>query len=290
MSTGSCPFNTSAVDVSDEQIHWDPALTYDGYLGLSALLDLQRPRSGAHDERLFVVIHQTSELWMGLAIFELEAAMRELALGHIRPPLKMLARVSRIQAQLTQSWSVLATMTPSEYSGFRDSLGQSSGFQSYQYRELEFRLGNKNAAMIRAHRNNQAAYEHLQKVIAEPSIYDLTLRVLSKQGLDVPRELLGGTSLSPIRPMPRSSRRGFAYTRTPIDTGTCMSWPKSSVDIEHQFQVWRFNHLKTVERIIGYKRGTGGTSGVSYLVRALDLRFLPELSTRRDALVRRCLN
>jgi tryptophan 2,3-dioxygenase len=284
MSTGSCPFNTSAVDVSDEQIHWDPALTYDGYLGLSALLDLQRPRSGAHDERLFVVIHQTSELWMGLAIFELEAAMRELALGHIRPPLKMLARVSRIQAQLTQSWSVLATMTPSEYSGFRDSLGQSSGFQSYQYRELEFRLGNKNAAMIRAHRNNQAAYEHLQKVIAEPSIYDLTLRVLSKQGLDVPRELLERDFAVPYQ---ANAAVEQAWLRVYKDTDRywdLYELAEKLVDIEHQFQVWRFNHLKTVERIIGYKRGTGGTSGVSYLVRALDLRFFPELWTVRTLL------
>ncbi len=284
MSTGTCPFNTSAVDVSDEAVHWDPTLTYDGYLGLSALLDLQHGRSGAHDERLFVVIHQASELWIGLAIFEVEAAMRELAAGRIRPPLKMLSRVSRIQAQLTQSWSVLATMTPSDYSAFRDALGQSSGFQSYQYRELEFRLGNKNAAMIRAHQNNATAYARLQKVIAEPSIYDLALRLLVSRGLEVPAALLERDFSVPYEPSPVVEQAWLKVYRDTDQYWDLYELAEKLVDIEHQFQVWRFNHLKTVERIIGYKRGTGGTSGVSYLVRALDLRFFPELWTVRTLL------
>jgi len=284
MSTGICPFNTSAVDVSDEAVHWDPKLTYDGYLGLSALLDLQHGRSSAHDERLFVVIHQTSELWMGLAIYELEAAMREIAAGRVRAPLKMLARISRIQAQLTQSWSVLATMTPTDYSAFRDALGESSGFQSYQYRELEFRLGNKNAAMIRAHQNNAAAHARLEKVLAEPSIYDLTLQLLANQGLDIPAAVLERDFAIPYEPSAAVEQAWLRVYRDPQKYWDLYELAEKLVDIEHQFQLWRFSHLKTVERIIGYKRGTGGTSGVSYLVRALDLRFFPELWTVRTLL------
>ena len=284
MSTGTCPFNTAAVDVSGEAVHWDPKLTYDGYLGLSALLDLQQGRSGAHDERLFVVIHQASELWMGLAIFELEAAMRELAAGRIRSPLKMLSRISRIQAQLTQSWSVLATMTPTDYSAFRDALGESSGFQSYQYRELEFRLGNKNPAMVRAHQNNAAAHARLEKVLSEPSIYDLTLQLLSKQGLGIPARVLERDFAVPYQPDPDVEQAWLTVYRDPDKYWDLYELAEKLVDIEHQFQLWRFSHLKTVERIIGYKRGTGGTSGVSYLVRALDLRFFPELWTVRTLL------
>lgn len=284
MSTGTCPFNTAAVDVSSESVHWDPTLTYDGYLGLSSLLELQQGRSEAHDERLFIVIHQTSELWMGLAIYELGAAMRELAAGRIRSPLKMLARVSRIQAQLTQSWSVLATMTPTDYTAFRDALGQSSGFQSFQYRELEFRLGNKNAAMIRAHQNNAAAYERLRAVLAEPSIYDLTLRLLAEGGLHVPPELLARDYSEPYAPSLAVEQAWLQVYRDTERYWDLYELAEKLVDIEHQFQIWRFNHLKTVERIIGYKRGTGGTSGVSYLVRALDLRFFPELWSVRTLL------
>ena len=284
MTTPSCPFNPAAVDVSDEAIHWDPALTYDGYLGLGAMLELQRPRSGAHDEMLFIVIHQASELWMKLAIFEVAAAMRELAAGGLRPALKMLARVSRIQAQLTQSWSVLATMTPSEYTAFRPVLGESSGFQSFQYRELEFRLGNKNSAMIRAHRNNPAAHAHLEQVLAEPSLYDLVLRLVARAGFAIPAAVLERDFAVPYTPSAEVERAWLEVYRDPARYWDLYEIAEKLVDVEHQFQLWRFSHLKTVERIIGYKRGTGGTSGVGYLERALALRFFPELWTVRTAL------
>jgi tryptophan 2,3-dioxygenase len=284
VSTPACPFSSAAVDISDESIHWDPALTYDGYLNLEPMLQLQSPRSGAHDELMFVVIHQASELWMKLAIYELTAAMREVATGGIRPALKMLARVSRIQAQLTQSWSILATLTPSEYTAFRPSLGESSGFQSYQYRELEFRLGNKNAAMIRAHRNNPRAYGHLAQVLREPSLYDLVLRLLGAASLGVPEAVIARDYAIPYLANEDVERAWLAVYREPARYWDLYELAEKLVDVEHQFQLWRFSHLKTVERIIGYKRGTGGTSGVSYLERALSLRFFPELWTVRTAL------
>jgi tryptophan 2,3-dioxygenase len=284
MTTASCPFSATAVDLSDEPIHWDPRLSYSGYLQLEPLLTLQQPRSSAHDERLFIVIHQASELWMSLAIFELGAAMREIAAGRVRPALKMLARVSRIQAQLTQSWSILSTMTPSEYSSFRNSLGESSGFQSHQYRELEFRLGNKNAAMVRAHRSNPAAHEHLMQVLAEPSIYDLTLRLLAGSGLAVPAAAVQRDFAQPYVASAQVEGAWLEVYRDPERYWDLYELAEKLVDTEHQFQLWRFSHLKTVERLIGYKRGTGGTSGVNYLVRALDLRFFPELWTVRTSL------
>lgn len=284
MPKDACPFSNTAVDVSDEAIHWDPALSYDGYLGLGAMLDLQRPRSDAHDEMLFIIIHQASELWMKLAIYEVAAAMREIAAGGIRPALKMLARVSRIQAQLTQSWSILSTMTPSEYSAFRPVLGESSGFQSYQYRELEFRLGNKNAAMIRAYRNNPAAHAHLERVLGEPSIYDLVLRLLVGADLGLAPGVVERDFSKPYLPSAAVENAWLAVYRDPSRYWDLYELAEKLVDVEHQFQLWRFSHLKTVERIIGYKRGTGGTAGVSYLEGALSLRFYPELWTVRTAL------
>lgn len=284
MSEPSCPFSSTVVDVSDAEIHWDPSLTYDGYLHLDEMLRHQQTRSPAHDELMFITIHQASELWMKLAIFELGAAMREIAAGGIRPALKMLARVSRIQAQLTQSWSILATMTPSDYSAFRPFLGESSGFQSYQYREIEFRLGNKNPAMIRAHRNNPPMHEHLERVLHEPSVYDLVLALLPAHGLEIPDAILRRDVSVPYTPSAEVEQAWLAVYRDPARYWDLYELAEKLVDIEQQFQLWRFNHLKTVERIIGYKRGTGGTLGVSYLERALGLRFFPELWTVRTAL------
>jgi tryptophan 2,3-dioxygenase len=273
-----------AVDVSDERIHWDPGLSYSSYLCLEPLFALQQPRSDAHDELLFITIHQASELWMKLACFELAAAMRAVGRGDLRAALKMLARISRIQAQLTQSWGVLATMTPSDYSTFRDSLGESSGFQSYQYRQLEFRLGNKNPATINVHRNNPAAYEMLAKVLAEPSLYDLVLRWMGSHGFDIPAEHIERDFAVPYVPHPAVERAWLIVYADTARYWDLYELGEKLVDVEHQFQVWRFSHMKTVERIIGYKRGTGGTSGVSYLMRALELRFFPELWSVRTSL------
>jgi len=271
----------AAVGLEDQAIHWDAELSYTGYLRLGGLLALQQPRSKAHDELMFIIVHQASELWMKLAIAELAAAMVEIGRGNPGPAFKMLARVSRIQAQLTESWAVLSTMTPADYSSFRDALGQSSGFQSFQYRQLEFMLGNKNPAMIRAHRQDPAAYTLLERVLREPSVYDLALRLLHVGGLSVPQDVLERDFSVPYVARPEVEAAWAEVYRNPAAHWDLYELAEKLVDVEHQFQVWRFSHMKTVERIIGHKRGTGGSSGVSYLVRALDLRFFPELWTVR---------
>jgi len=276
------PHDTTGV--ASEQVHWDPGLTYTSYLALEPLLTLQRPRTQAHDEHLFIIIHQASELWMKLAIVELGAAMRELNEGRVRPALKMLSRISRIQAQLTQSWNVLATMTPSDYSAFRNGLGQSSGFQSWQYRQIEFQLGNKNPSLIRAHHNNPPARSLLERVLGQPSIYDLVLRILSGAGLTIPPDLVDRDYAVPYVPHELVEQAWLKIYSEPDRHWDLYELAEKLVDIEHQFQVWRFSHMKTVERIIGFKRGTGGTAGVSYLVRALELRFFPELWSVRTSL------
>ena len=271
----------AAVGLEDQAIHWDAELSYTGYLRLGGLLALQQPRSKAHDELMFIIVHQASELWMKLAIAELAAAMVEIGRGNPGPAFKMLARVSRIQAQLTESWAVLSTMTPADYSSFRDALGQSSGFQSFQYRQLEFMLGHKNPAMIRAHRQDPAAYALLERVLREPSVYDLALRLLHAGGLSVPQDVLERDFSVPYVARPEVEAAWAEVYRNPAAHWDLYELAEKLVDVEHQFQVWRFSHMKTVERIIGHKRGTGGSSGVSYLVRALDLRFFPELWTVR---------
>lgn len=271
----------AAVGLEDQAIHWDAELSYTGYLRLGGLLALQQPRSKAHDELMFIIVHQASELWMKLAIAELAAAMVEIGRGNPGPAFKMLARVSRIQAQLTESWAVLSTMTPADYSSFRDALGQSSGFQSFQYRQLEFMLGNKNPAMIRAHRQDPAAYALLERVLREPSVYDLALRLLHVGGLSMPQDVLERDFSVPYVARPEVEAAWAEVYRNPAAHWDLYELAEKLVDVEHQFQVWRFSHMKTVERIIGHKRGTGGSSGVSYLVRALDLRFFPELWTVR---------
>lgn len=218
----------TAVDLTDQSIHWDTDVSYGGYLHLDGLLSLQQPRSSSHDEMMFIVVHQASELWMKLAIVELGAAMAEIARGNPGPAFKMLARVSRIQVQLTESWAVLATMTPADYSSFRNSLGQSSGFQSYQYRQIEFMLGNKNPAMIRAHRNNPKAHALLERVLHEPSVYDLSLRLLHKGGSRCPPMFWSGTTRFRTRRGPRLKRPGLAYTATRSGIGIFTSSPRSS--------------------------------------------------------------
>ena len=284
MSRDTRPFPGSAVDLSEERIHWNPDLSYGSYLCLDTLLSLQQPRSQAHDELLFITIHQTSELWMKLAGFELAAAMQDVGGGQLGSALKKLARVSKIQALLTESWNVLATMTPSDYSAFRDSLGESSGFQSYQYRALEFRLGNKNPTTIKVHRNNPAAFEMLSKVLAEPSLYDLVLRWMRDDGFEIPADHVERDFSIPYVASPEVERAWLKVYSDPQRYWDLYELGEKLVDVEHQFQLWRFAHMKTVQRIIGFKRGTGGTSGVGYLTRALDLQFFPELWTVRTSL------
>ncbi len=267
-----------------ETVHWDQDLSYGSYLALDQLLAAQRPRTAEHDEMLFIVIHQASELWMKLAVFEIEAAMRSIAADDLAPALKMMARVARIQQNLTQSWSILSTLTPAEYLKFRPSLGQSSGFQSHMYRLLEFRLGNKSEKHVRAHRAWPEHERTLTTALHEPSLYDLVLQMLARQGLPVPQDALERDWSQPYVASTGVEDVWLIVYRNTDHWWALYDLAEKLVDLEHQFQQWRFMHLKTVERIIGHKRGTGGTSGVSYLVRALDLRFFPELWSVRTRL------
>ena len=269
-------------------VHRDLAgeLTYGGYLQLDALLGAQRPVSVPehHDEMLFIIQHQTSELWMKLLIHELRSALRCLAADEIDVALKRLARIKHVQRQLFEQWSVLETLTPTEYVQFRGFLGRSSGFQSAQYRLVEFMLGNKNAGMLRVFAHEPESQAQLRDALHAPSLYDEFLRHLARRGHAVPDEVLQRDVTRPHVPHPelvdvltRIYQDPEAYWR---EYETC----EELVDIEESFQLWRFRHMRTVERIIGYKTGTGGSSGVAFLKRALDLTFFPELYAVRTGI------
>ncbi len=267
-------------------IHWDQDISYSSYLSMDKLLECQQMRSGAHDEMMFMVIHQASELWMKLCIHEITAAMREVENDNLGAVFKMLSRVSRVQGQLRQSWAVLSTMTPADYRGFRDSLGQSSGVQSFQYREIEFALGNKNAALVKVHRQDPKRFEHLNNVLNSPSFYDLCLQHLARKGFDIPDEYVDRDWSQPYVPSP-AVEAAWAKVYSSVDEyWQLYELAEKLVDLEHEFQMWRFSHMKTVERIIGYGKGTGGTSGVAFLQKALGLRFFPELWSVRSELER----
>jgi tryptophan 2,3-dioxygenase len=257
-------------------------MTYGDYLGLDDLLACQQPLSDQHDEMLFVVIHQTTELWMKLALHELSEAMRSLAAigdtdGDIRPAFKMLARVSRIQSQLIQSWDVLSTLTPADYMKFRDLLGHSSGFQSHQYRMIEFMLGNKNAAMLEPHRDRPEIHDRLEAVLDAPSLYDETIRLLARRGFDIAPECIDRNWRQRYSGHPSVRAAWLEIYRNTETYWDLYELGEELVDLEDWFQQWRFRHVTTVERIIGRKRGTGGTSGVDYLQNALNIRFFVDL-------------
>jgi len=274
------------VDLTDEQVHWDlgESQSYGQYLALDRILNAQQPNSYEHDEMLFIIIHQASELWMKLCLHELTAAREHIRRDDLGPSFKMLARVSRIQAQLTQSWDVLATMTPAEYSAFRNQLGRASGFQSYQYRMLEFVIGNKNADMIEVHRREPQHFEALQRMLHSPSLYDESLRLLSRRGFEIPDEHLDRDWSKSYEPSKQVAAAWLAVYHSIEAHWDLYELAEKLVDLDQKFQLWRFSHMKTVERIIGYKRGTGGTGGVSYLAKALELRFFPELWSIRTAM------
>jgi tryptophan 2,3-dioxygenase len=274
------------VELAGEGVHWDlgESLSYGDYLHLDRLLGAQVPLSGQHDEMLFIIMHQASELWMKLCVHELRAAMAQIREDALDPAFKMLARVSRVQAQLTQSWDVLSTMTPADYSAFRDSLGKSSGFQSYQYRTLEYLLGNKNGAMIEVHRRTPAIYQQLHEALHTPSLYDEALRLLGRRGFALPPDCLERDWSEPYVERPEVTDAWHEVYRNVDEHWDLYELAEKLVDVDQRFQLWRFSHLKTVERIIGYRRGTGGTSGVSYLAKALELRFFPELWSVRTSM------
>ena len=258
------------VDLSDEAVHWDlsNSLSYSQYLNLDKLLDAQRPLSYQHDEMLFIVIHQVSELWMKLCLHELNAVVDCVRRDDLGPTFKMLARVSTIQQQLLQSWDVLATITPYDYSAFRNTLGRSSGFQSVQYRMLEFLIGNKNADLIEVFRTDPPAYDQLERALKAPSLYDEALRLLSRRGLDVPPEAIDRDFTQPYQASKQVAAAWLSVYHNSVKDWDLYELAERLVDLDYKFQLWRFTHVKTVERIIGYKRGTGGTGGVSYLTKA----------------------
>jgi tryptophan 2,3-dioxygenase len=274
------------VDLSDEQVHWDlgASQSYGDYLQLQQLLSAQKPLSSHHDEMLFIIIHQASELWIKLCLHELYAAADCIRRDDLGPSFKMLARVSRIQTQLTQSWDVLATMTPFDYSSFRNLLGRASGFQSHQYRLLEFVLGNKNPEMIEVHRRDPQVYEMLRRALASPSLYDESLRLLSRRGYDIPKDYVDRDFTQPYHPSKQVAAAWLAVYHNAPQQWDLYELAEKLVDLDYKFQHWRFSHMKTVERIIGYKRGTGGTGGVSYLTKALELKAFPELWTVRTSM------
>jgi len=276
----------SHVELAGEQIHWDlgESLGYGDYLHLDRLLGAQQPLSGQHDEMLFIVMHQASELWMKLCVHELKAAIAQVRADDLGPAFKMLARVSRVQQQLAQSWDVLSTMTPADYSAFRDALGKSSGFQSFQYRMLEYLIGNKNAAMIEVHKRTPTIHAQLLEALRSPSLYDEALRLLGRRGFPVPAERLDRDWSEPYAEHPGVTAVWLTVYRNTDEHWDLYELAEKLVDLDQRFQLWRFAHLKTVERIIGYKRGTGGSSGVAYLAKAMELRFFPELWSVRTSI------
>ena len=270
--------NTRALEEGIETDFRDK-MSYGSYLGLETLLSSQHPvsRPEHHDELLFIIQHQTSELWLKLMLHELRAILVRLRNDDLRFALKHIARVKHIQRTLTEQWSVLATLTPSEYAEFRGALGASSGFQSHQYRAVEFLLGNKNADMVRVFDADPAARAVLAELLETPSVYDEFIRLLARRGFDIPAELLE-RDVSQAHVF----NDGLVAVYKQVYENAAENWDlyeacEELVDLEENFQLWRFRHLKTVERTIGFKRGTGGSSGVGFLKKALELTFFPEL-------------
>jgi tryptophan 2,3-dioxygenase len=251
-------------------------MSYGDYLHLDAVLGAQQLRSGAHDEMLFIVQHQVNELWMKLLLHELGAAIAAVAGDRLQPAFKMLARVSRIMEQMVHAWDVLATMTPPEYSTIRPSLASSSGFQSWQYREIEFLLGNKNAEMLKPHAHRPDLLARVQAAHEAPSLYDESLRLLARRGLLAP-EIAERDWSAPYAASVAVEQAWLAVYRDTEAHWDLYQLGEELTDLEDMFRLWRFRHVTTVERVIGFKRGTGGTGGVSYLRKMLDVVLFPEI-------------
>jgi tryptophan 2,3-dioxygenase len=265
--------------VADEgaKLDFSRDMSYGDYLHLDAVLTAQHPLSPAHDEMLFIVQHQTSELWMKLMLHELGAAAACVARDELASAFKMLARVSRIMEQLVHAWDVLATMTPPEYSAIRPFLSNSSGFQSWQYRCIEFTLGNKNAAMLRPHSHRPELLARVEAAWRAPSLYDEALRLLARRGLPVPPSHLERDWTQPYVASEAVEQAWLVAYREPNEHWELYQLGEELTDLEDSFRLWRFRHVTTVERVIGFKRGTGGTSGVGYLRKMLDVVLFPEI-------------
>ena len=288
----TCPYHDaspaskpeSIVHEEKAQLDFSRDMSYGDYLQLDAILNAQKPLSPAHDELLFIVQHQTSELWMKLMLHELTAAIGNIARDDLNPAFKQMARVSKIMEQLVHAWDVLATMTPPEYSAIRPYLGHSSGFQSFQYRCIEFSLGNKNAAMLKPHAHSAERLAMVQAAYEAPSLYDECLRLLARRGIAVPASHLDRDWTQPYAASEGVEQAWLQVYRSPKEYWDLYQLAEELTDLEDAFRLWRFRHLTTVERVIGFKRGTGGTGGVSYLRKMLDVVLFPEIWTLRTAL------
>jgi len=270
----------------EKSIHTDlkDRMNYGKYLRLSDVLNAQHRLSDQHDEMLFIVIHQASELWLKLAGHEVEAAIQNVINDDFRHAFKVIARVKLILMQLTQSWSILSTMTPADYLKFRDALGPASGFQSHGYRKLEFLLGNKNSKLIEVHRHDPEVYDDLKRVLVEPSLYDVVLRKLSYAGFEIDEQKLNRDFSMPYEADASVQAAWLTIYRSPETHFDLYELAEKLVDIEDAFQQWRFKHMYTVQRIIGQRQGTGGSSGVPFLKKAIDMSFFPELFAIRTEL------
>ena len=280
-SANSCPF-TSSTNPPDPaeagaQLDFSQSMSYGDYLQLDAILNAQKPLSPDHNEMLFIIQHQTSELWMKLMLHELHAAIHCVATDDLHNAFKMLARVSRIMGQLVTAWDVLATMTPPEYSAIRPYLAQSSGFQSAQYRCIEFALGNKNAAMLKPHAHRPDLLAQVQAAFEAPSLYDESLKLLARHGLAIPDSHTQRDWTQPYQASDVVEQAWLVAYRDPKEHWELYQLGEKLTDLEDSFRLWRFRHVTTVERIIGFKRGTGGTSGVGYLRSMLDVVLFPEI-------------
>ena len=276
-ATPSTALPESIVHEERAQLDFSQSMSYGDYLQLDAILTAQKPLSPAHDEMLFIVQHQTSELWLKLMLHELRAAIGHIARDELPPAFKMLARVSKIMEQLVHAWDVLATMTPPEYSAMRPYLGQSSGFQSYQYRSIEFSMGNKNRAMLKPHEHRADLLAQVQAAYEAPSLYDEALRLMARRGIAVPTSHTERDWTQPYAESDAVEQAWLTVYRAPDKHWDLYQLGEELTDLEDAFRLWRFRHVTTVERVIGFKRGTGGTGGVSYLRKMLDVVLFPEI-------------
>jgi tryptophan 2,3-dioxygenase len=274
---GSLPPGGTDADFEGARLDYADAMTYGDYLHLDAVLGAQHPRSPDHNEMLFIIQHQTSELWIKLMLQELRAARERISVDQLPSAFKMLARVSRIMEQLVHAWDVLSTMTPSEYSTLRPYLGSSSGFQSYQYRELEFILGNKKPVMLKAHSHRPELHALVLQALQAPSLYDEAIRLLARKGFAIDPADVERDWSEPRAFSDSLTRAWLDVYRNPEGHWDLYQLAEEFVDLEDAFRQWRFRHVTTVERIIGFKPGTGGTAGVAYLRKMLDVVLFPEL-------------
>ena len=272
------------VKAEGAQLDFTHDMTYGSYLHLDEILTAQHPLSPEHNEMLFIIQHQTSELWMKLMLHEMTAAVENIRQDNLPTAFKMLARVSRIMEQLVHAWTVLATMTPPEYSALRPYLAKSSGFQSYQYRQIEFVLGNKNAAMLKPHAHRADILATVQASYEAPSLYDEAIHLMQRHGITVPQAYVERDWTKPYVASADIKAAWLVAYKNPEKYWDIYQLGEKLIDIEDAFRQWRFRHVTTVERIIGFKRGTGGTSGVDYLRKMLDVVLFPELWSLRTEL------